>query len=222
MILSDIKNKKIAVGLFGISYRQNYQHWMGWNTNIDWRKANTHSALIPFFAEKNEVDTYITTYHSDLDLDLLRDFSPKSYIFNDFQCNKAEKTWVRDKHLRFKETLWLLNRSKIAYDYYVITRFDFDFRMNYFRNGKFDHEAINVTAQWCVGEDCSFVDDCFFIFHKSMLPSFTRLIESLPPDNGDIAYYHKLHKYPNSPKFSFLIDGSYWSHTCPALQVVRQ
>ena len=221
MKLSDIQNKKIAVGLYGISYRQNYQHWMGWVTNIDWRKANVHTELVPFLKEKNNVQVCINTYHSPFDSELVKDFDSKTYVFKNFKCNKEDKTWVRDKHLRFKETLDLLQYAYSDYDYFVITRFDFMFNMDYFKNGNIDDECINVTAKWCVGESCDFIDDCFYIFNRKMFKEFKKLIFSLPEDRGDIAYYHKLHTYPMSPKFSFLIDGAYWSHTCPALQVVR-
>ena len=161
MKFSDIQNKKIACGLFGISYRSNYKHWMGWNTNIDWRKANTHTKLIPFMREHNDVDVFFSTYNNEMNESIISDFGPKSYIFNDFVCNNKNKTWVSDKHKRFKETVVLLDEHKDDYDYFVITRFDFNFNMNYFRNGKIDNECINVTAKWCVGDDCKFIDDCF-------------------------------------------------------------
>ena len=53
---------------------------------------------------------------------------------------------------------------------------------------------------------CDFIDDCFYIFNRKMFKEFKKLIFSLPEDRGDIAYYHKLHTYPISPKFSFLIE----------------
>ena len=223
MRLSAINNKKIALGLFGISYQKNYKHWMGWETNIDWRKANVNTAFIPFIKKKNNLDVFISTYHSPLEKKLISDFKPKAISFKDFVCNKENEQWVKNRHLMFKQTLDLMEAflSIEKYDYFIITRFDIRFNMDYIADGEIDKKSVNVTSKWCIGDDCGFVDDCFYMFNGKIFKTFKKLIFSLPDDKQDIAYYHKLHQYPLSPNFSFLIQNAYHSHTCPAYHIVR-
>lgn len=213
--LLDIKNQNIAIGLFGISYQNDYNHWMGWKTNPDWRKTNYKNTLYKVLIENdNKIDHFLSTYHNSAENELLSDFKPKAYKLNDF----AAGSWVYYRHCRFKETLYLFDST---YEYYIMTRFDMSFIMDGLSRCKIENESINVTSKHGYGEDTELSCDYFYIFDKSMLDTFRIFIDNLPPDNGDFCYYHKLHRYANCPKFSYMIDGSYYSHNCPVWTLIR-
>lgn len=213
--LVDIKNQNIAVGLFGISYKKDHNHWMGWKTNPDWRKSNYKNTLHKILKDNNNnVDHFLSTYHHEIEEELLHDFNPKAHILNNF----ASGSWIYNRHCRFKE---ILNLFDTNYDYYIMTRFDISFIIEELSRCQVDSESINVTSKHGMGDDRELLCDCFYIFNRSMLESFRIFINNLPEDNGDIAYYHKLHRYLNSPNFSYMINGSYYSHNCPVWRLVR-
>jgi len=213
--LSQIQNKNIAVGLFGISYQNNYHHWMGWKTNPDWRKTNYKDSLNRLLIENNNnIEHFLSTYHHELENELLLDFNPTKYKFNNFE----KGSWVYYRHLRFQE---VLNLFSDIFDYYIVTRFDLSFNYDILYNCKISDYTINVTSKHGVGEDTELQCDYFYMFDRTMLQVFRDFIINLPQDNGDICYYHKLHRYDNTPTFSYMIDGSYYSHNCPVWHIVR-
>ena len=213
--LIDIRNQNIGIGLFGISYKNDYNHWMGWKTNPDWRKTNYKDSLYKVLTDNgNNVDHFFSTYHHSLEDELLSDFKPKTYLFNNFE----EGSWVPQRHKRFKEVLKLFD---INYDYYIITRFDLSFKMDGLKQCNIASQSINVTSKHGYGDDRELACDYFYMFDRSMLETFRNFIDNLPPDNGDLCYYHKLPRYNNSPPFSYMIEGSYYSHNCPAWSLVR-
>jgi|694.fasta_scaffold00807_6 hypothetical protein len=213
--LRNFKNKNIATGFFGISYKNDYNHWMGWKTNPDWRKTNYKNSLYKLLIDnQNNVDHFFSTYHHSLENELLLDLNPKNFKFNDFM----DGSWVYYRHCRFKELLSLFNDN---YDYYIITRFDLSFNTEELLNCKIEDKKINVTSKHGYGSDTELSCDYFYMFDNSMLEQFRYFINNLPPDNGDFCYYHKLHRYENCPPFSYMIDGSYYSHNCPIWSIVR-
>lgn len=221
LLFQEISHKKIAIGLYGISYRSNYNHWMGWKTNVDYRSTNYQDSLLKVLRENNNtIDHYFSTYNSELNSNILQTFSPKKYLFNNFQDNTKDKSWVIHRHNRFKETI---NLFEPGYDYYIVTRFDLSFNENILKDCKVQQDTINVTSKHGIGNDHDLICDYFYIFSCSMLERFRDFINNLQPpeDIMDIGYYHKLHRYPNSPPFSFLMDGVYFSHNCPLWRIIR-
>jgi len=221
MNIKDIVGKKIAVGFFGISYRENYNHWMGWSTNIDWNKTNYKDSLLRLLKESdNEVHHFFSTYHSEKENELLSELKPRDYKFTDFVCNKNNKGWIIDRHNRFKETINLFTED---YDYYIMTRFDLSFNYEKLLECEIKDSGVNVTSKHGIGEDTELICDYFYVFNGCVLKDFQHFINNLPKleDTTDIGYYHKLHRYENSPKFNYMIDGSYYSHNCPVWKIMR-
>lgn len=220
MLLSEITQKKIALGMFGISYKENYNHWMGWITNIDWRKTNRKDSLVKLLEDNgNTIDNYFCSYHSELTKELLEDLKPKKYILENFQDPKENTGWIENRHSMVKNTLNLFDSG---YDYYILTRFDASFNYDALKICKIE-EGINVTSKHGLGDDKELITDYFYIIHSSAIETFRNFINNLnPPKNTlDIAYSHKLHRYENAPRFFFMLDGSYYSHNCPLIQIVR-
>lgn len=219
MKLEDIRNKRIAVGFFGISHKQSYKHWMGWITNIDWRTTNYRESLLRVLLDRNnEVDHYFSTYYNDTSDELINTLKPYACKFSVFNDNKEKDTRVFDRHSRFKETL---NLFKDDYDYYIMTRFDLSFNHDNLLGCNIQNSSINITSKHGSGSNKELICDFFYAFDNSMLKTFRKFIDGLPPDNGDIGYYHKLHTYKNGPAFSFMIDGIYYSHNCPVWSIIR-
>jgi hypothetical protein len=213
--IKEIKNTDIAIGFFGISYMENYNHWMNWKTNPDWRKTNYKDTLYKILSDSNnKINHFFSTYYSKLENELLKDLSPKAYKFNEFTDN----SWVNSRHNRFKETLDLFTEE---YEYYILTRFDLSFKQKELIECNICKKHINVTSKHGYGTNTELLCDYFYIFDNSMLNIFKTFIHNLPPDNGDYAYYHKLHTYKNAPNFSYMIEGSYYSHNCPVWTIIR-
>ena len=210
----NIINTNIAIGLFGISYMENYNHWMNWKTNPDWRKTNYKTTLYKTLSDQsNNIDHYFSTYYNPLENDLIAFFNPIKYQLNDF----IDKEWAASRHERFKE---VLNFFPDTYEYYIMTRFDLSFDPNVLLNSNIDTSSINVTSRHWYGEE-EVLCDYFYIFHISMLNTFKNFINNIPPADKDLCYYHRLHKHNNAPKFSYMIDGIYYSHNCPLWNIIR-
>ena len=219
MKLCEIKDKRIAIGMYGISYLPEYNHWMNWKCKIDWRNGNYKDTMHDILSKSNKVDHYLSTYHSDLENELLSDFSPVGYKFTDYTCSKDNKTWVLDKHNRIKEILGLFNDS---YDYYIITRFDLDFSYDQLVKCNISNSSINVTSKHGCGKDKELICDSLYIFDNSMFNSFKSLIHDTTPKGNDHWYYHNLHRQKKCPKISYMIEGSYYSHNSPVWKIKRQ
>lgn len=212
----EIKNKKIAAGLFGIHYKEGYNHWMGWVTNIDWKTSNYKDTVLKLLNESgNRVDHYFSTYESPKSGDLLLDFTPIKYKFTPFGSNKpTNKTPSVFRHNRFKETLNLIPEG---YDYYLITRFDLKFSPEHLLQAEVNDDAVNVSSRWCSGDKCDDVCDNFYIISNRYFNIFKDFINNIP----EHTCYHTINRMDNKPEISFMIEGEYYSHTCPMYQTLR-
>ena len=213
---SEVKDKKIAVGLFGMSYKENYNHWMGWKTNIDWKVSNYKETVFRLLAESNnKIDHFFSTYDSERNDELLSDFNPIKYKFTPLGANNpTSKKPAVPRNRRFRETIDLIPSH---YDYYLITRFDLGFSEEYLLQAEIDDNSINVSSIWCAGNECNDVCDNFYIISNNYFTTFKDFVHSIP----EATCYHTIHRMDNSPKFSFMIEGEYYSHTCPMYQSLR-
>jgi hypothetical protein len=186
---------------------------MGWKTHINWSNSNYRDTILKtLYSNGNSVDHYMSTYGHEREEELIRDFNPKKYIIKKFD-NSCKS---RLRHERFKEVLDLFDEN---YDYYIMTRFDLEFSMECLRRCEIKQGSINVTSKHGLGEDRELVCDNFYLFERESLLGFRKFIGELP--KIDDFYSLRLHRYENSPEFSFLIEGSYYSHNCPLWRIVR-
>jgi hypothetical protein len=213
--LQNLKNSNIAVGFFGISYLKEYNHWMSWKTNPDWRKSNYKTTLYEILAERNnKIDHYFSTYHHELEQELIDFYRPKNYLFNEFENGKRGIS----RHKRFTETIGLFENN---YDYYIMTRFDIYFKYEQLLNCNISNSSINVTSKHGCGNDMNLLCDSFYFFNNSMLDIFKCFLENIEVGEEEGFAYHILHRKPNAPDFSYMIEGSYYSHNCPVWTIIR-
>tara|TARA_Y100001937_G_C7125438_1_gene334675 strand:+ start:1585 stop:2268 length:684 start_codon:yes stop_codon:yes gene_type:complete len=218
----ECKNKKVALCYFGISYKENYDHWMEtWFNGVDWRESNYKQTLDVYLENSgHDVDVFLSTYNSPLNEELVRDLKPKKTKFNDFvERDPAVESDSRRysqsfRNYRFKEVLNLVPPNE--YDFVILTRFDLMFK-EALGTIVVDPEAVNVSSVMCMGENCILVCDNFYIIPSSIHNEFVKFVNELP-DNSDS---HLWHKEKSSLKFSYMIEGEYCSHNHPIYRINR-
>jgi len=244
----EYKNKKIALCFFGISYKENYDHWMAdWFNGVDWRQNNYRETLFHLLDESNHsVDVFFSTYNSPLNQELLMDLKPKNMVFNDFVAHPSDEDIKKydihpldrmphafiQRNRRFKEVINLVPKDE--YDFIIMIRFDLHL-LEQLAIIDVDTQSLNVSSRWCNGEHCfddqgrpQQICDNFYIIPKGVVEDFVNFIESIPDDYS----YHHLHQdvddknnhhrqSTDCPDINFMIEGNYWSHTCPVYGIMR-
>jgi hypothetical protein len=122
--------KKIAVGLFGIHYLKNLNHWMNNQTNPNY--LNTYENNRKFLYDDlvkdgSTIDFYSATYYSDKLLELIKD-----YDFRSLSIQHMDNDSTRDLHKSFsrrnkifkKTVRTILDGDIKDYDLVIITRYD--------------------------------------------------------------------------------------------------
>jgi len=236
----EYKNKKIALCFFGISYKENYDHWMNdWFISVDWRQNNYRETLFHLLNESNHsVDVFFSTYNSPLNQELVMDLNPKNMVFNDFITHPSDEDVKKyqttlqthafiQRNRRFKEVINLVPKDE--YDFIIMTRFDLHL-LEQLAIINVDTQSLNVS-RWCEGGNCTEICDNFYIIPKGAVEDFVNFIESIPDDYS----YHYLHKLEGCPdinymfdisnrisSYSNMIDGEHWSHNCPVYRIRRK
>lgn len=198
----------IAVGLFGIHYKTNYKHWMGWDCNIDYRKSidNYREKL---FISDNNYSFYTSTYDSIM-IDNLKDNYNSIKIINNKFINIENNSLSRNN--RFIETLELIKEDNKEFDFIMITRFDLLFNIKPLLK-EISHSKINILngAKW--GDDDSIVDDNWYFFNYKLLDEIIDILkENL---NLHSHYYNKIFDV------NLLDNNKYYSHENPYYIISR-
>ncbi len=205
--------KRVAVGLFGVHYVEILNHWMGWKTNVDYKKTllNNHNMLFDRF----DCTFYSSTYFSEKINELILDYDFKklklSKINNEFlgvhESNSRRNTI-------FIDTLKLILEDYVHYEYVLLTRYDlnffdspFDFNVNY--------NKINVICKSKSGNISNLIDDNFYFMPMDTFYYFYDSISKLPLMNTS----HEYNKVLDG--INYIIDGDYYSHEIPIYNIVR-
>jgi hypothetical protein len=210
-----LHNKQIAVGLFGIHYQQDMQHWMGWVTDVDYRYVLENNKHILF---NNFIPSFFSaTYFSPMVDTLLKDFNFDAIklkkITNIKQINLTDVFIIRNTI--FLDTMRLIIESGKSYDYVLLTRYDLYFRepvLNYL-----NLENINLMCRAKWGRDEDLVDDNFYFMPFNKFETFYNIISSIPRTETSHAY----HKHLPEKDVSYLIDGKFYSHEIPTYFIKR-
>jgi hypothetical protein len=205
---------KVAVGLFGVHYIDNLEHWANWNVCINYKntfennKEKLYNKIIPSY--------YSSTYYSDKLLNLIDDYKFKSiqlqHIDNKVEFNRNDNWKKRNK--RFKETIKLILDDNIIYDYVILTRYDIQLN-DYILELNVDFNKINVVCKAKSGDDYSLIDDNFYLLPYSELKGFYDTISKI----DETIWGHSYNRFINN--FNYLIDGSYYSHEIPTYQLFK-
>lgn len=219
--MREIQNpdKKLAILLFGIHYLNKYQHWMKWETNIDYRKSvdnykkNIYHAFGDYY-----IDTFISSYVSDKQSELIETYNPKCLSFVEIDNNG--KTNVEQRYDRFINGLKMIKEYQdahnIEYDLYVMTRFDLLF-LKTISSLDIQQDKINISYNTICGDDSSFVDDNLYILTKGNLEKFYKICEKIPKN----IWFHNLNRYNGEYDINQLVKGAYYSHKSPLYKILR-
>lgn len=191
-----MKNK-IAIGLFGIHYLKNFNHWCDWSLLIDYKKTIQNN--IDFFkyyqnTYENELTFFSSTYFSEKLTELIDDFNFKSLQLNIIDNRKIYGNNYIQKNRRLKETIKLILDNNFEYDLIILTRFDillekkiYDFKLN------LDKINILYEGEW---EGIHEIDDNFYVLSYNKLKYFYEQLEKI----DEKIKSHHFHHYTQSSK----------------------
>lgn len=224
---------KIAILIRGLHYYMNYQSPLAHIglKNIDYRES--YQSFIENIYEplrEQSVDIYISTYHSEIEEQLNKDFSPITGIYYDFPGI------INDHVIRNYEIAKVigggLDLMKDGYDWYVITRFDLLYLMKITEFPVLDN-CVNLTHH----NTSNNVDDNIHIFDKTHFIKFRKAISAICNKGYSACYkyntksknpVHLLHcmnfflRYANNWKcdINYLEpEGIYSPHTSPFYRI---
>jgi len=155
--------KKIAICLFGVSYRESYLHHTNNIYQINYEKSinNYKNFLFNYLDSKNfSYDIFFSTYSTEKDDQLLEYLEPKKHTFvKDHVSNRIQS---RNSHFinSLQNCLKYSKNNDINYDYVLMTRFDLKFKIPFY-DVDFDFETLNLVS---ILEKPHFVDDNFYLF----------------------------------------------------------
>lgn len=219
--MSSTNSKRLAIGLYGMSYRPAYKNWrdsLALQT-IDYRASldNYRTKLIePFKQAGYDVDVFFSTDKHELFESVRNDYNPKACLaFGDTS---------RDSHhcrnVTVQNTLQLIDTEQSVsglYDLVVFTRFDLHWKYNPV-DFNFDETKFNLPMI-CDGEQI--IDDNIMIFPGRMVSPFLNLTrahmkrlfhtmyDEVVRTFGDVAFLHPgMNDTRNNPLFSFVRSAS--------------
>ena len=124
--------KKLALLLFGISYREHFHQWSKRNVKIDYKKSleNYKTFIFEYFEKLGyKIDVFFATNEIDNDEKekLLEIYKPVDCIFLE---HANEKRTGRNEKFRNVIDLCVKHKDN-NYDHVLITRFDLLFQKNF-------------------------------------------------------------------------------------------
>jgi len=215
ILLNKFIGKKIAVGLFGIHYTENLNHWMGWKVEVNYKDCYKNNK--EFLYDGIEAYFYSSTYFSSHLEQLILDYNFKSLkletINNKFEKDTKKGFVKRNK--RFKETIKLILDDNAEYDYVILTRYDIWLKQN-LSEFDIDYSKVNVIcgAKW--GDDDTIIDDNFYFLPYSKLQEFYNAIDLIDEE----ICAHEYNKYISD--IHRMIDDNFYSHDIPAYTLHRK
>ena len=155
---------KVGINLVGVSYGGNrFSNWIYCLHRIKQRVINCWNDL------GHDTKLYHTTYHSELDELLLKEYTPYKHQFFDYPGS--------DRRLTHKASYELLRGEDL--DFVVTTRFDIIFNDNITKYN-IDYNKLNVIFKegnnhW---ETNKFTSDTLFMFPYNMLEDMIDIMQS--------------------------------------------
>jgi hypothetical protein len=201
---------KLAIGLFGIHYINELNHWMGWRNGVDYRKTYTNQSDLIY--SKFQTQYYSATYYSDIENELLSNYNFSNVVFKEVD-NSSSNPLIK-RNTIFKNTVKLILDNDTDSDLVLLTRYDLRFKGG-FDLFNIDYNKINFLCGNMNGNDSDLVDDNFYIIPKSLLKYFYETINEAS-ENLSSHLYHKLFE-----DYNFLINGWYYSHENPFYEIIR-
>jgi len=215
---------KIAVGLFGIHYLKNLNHWMKSSTNPDYINTfenNKQFLYNDLISSGHSVDFYSATYYSDKLLNLIKDYDFKrlslQHMDNTSSTGDLLHISFRKRNRIFKKTLKTIIDNDIKdYDLVIVTRYDVNL-LQPIMNLNIDYSKINFIhkSKWGSGSDLC--DDNFYLMPYSKLQYFYDCIDKIDELKASHEYLHHI----PAEEINYMVDGSYYSHEYPIFNLHR-
>jgi hypothetical protein len=165
----------IGISFVGVSFGEgrNYKHCF----------SNLESYLINPFKQHHNVNTFITSYNSEFNDDIISLFNPTKHQFNDFGNSHQVLTYIKSlEQLRGQDL-----------DFVISTRFDIHYHKDLSLIG-LDFNKFNALFKengWW--DSMHFTTDNFFAFPYSMLEVFIDVLKDLyqNPSRGSLMDLHQ-------------------------------
>lgn len=208
---------KTAVGLFGIHYLQDMNHWCFDKQTVDYRKTYENAKDNIYNSLDADIDYFSATYDSTIFQELLKDYKFKRIRFD--EVDNSTTTQDDEKFIRrnriFKKTIELMIDPTYDYDFALITRYDMRMKVN-INSLSFDLDKINVfyKAKWG-GYNEELIDDNFYYMPYNKLQDFYNKILTIPENITS----HLWGKYLTD--LHLAVAGSYYSHESPVYSINR-
>jgi hypothetical protein len=210
---------KIAVGLFGIHYLQDLNHWCFGKHMVDYRKTyeNCKNNIYNLLGSDVSIDYFSATYDSAIYQELLKDYNFRRIQFNEVDNSTAihdDEKFIRRNKI-FKKTIELMIDPEYDYDFALITRYDMRMKVK-INSLSFDFDKVNVfyKAKWN-GYDEELIDDNFYYMPYNKLQDFYNKMLTIPENITS----HLWGKYLTD--LHMVVDGSYYSHESPVYNINR-
>ena len=209
---------KIAVGLFGIHYLEEMNHWCFGKNTVDYRKTyENNKNNIYNLLGSTSIDYFSATYDSSIYKELLKDYHFRKIQFN--EVNNSPATHDDEKFIKrnriFKKTIELMIDPAYDYDLALITRYDMRMKVK-INDLTFDFDKINVfyKAKW-KGYSEELIDDNFYYMPYNKLQDFYNNILRIPENITSHLWGNHL------TNIHMAVDGSYYSHESPVYNINR-
>ena len=199
-----------AIGLFGIHYVANLNHWMGWNHTVDYSHCLENNQKTVFNHYNSSF--YSSTYFSEKINNLIEDFNFKHLKLKHI-VNKKEANY-RSKNTSVKETVKLILEDNINYDVIILMRYDMIFHQD-ITDLNIDYKKINMLCQNKCGYVHDFCDDSFYLMPLNKLQYFYDTIDKIDINKSS----HEYNRYIED--INYMVDGQYYSNEYPMYHVLR-
>lgn len=199
-----------AIGLFGIHYVKNLNHWMGWNHSVDYSNCikNNRDTIFNHY----NCTFYSVTYFSEKINQLIEDYNFKHLKLSPIN-NKREDNF-RSKNMSVKATIKLILEDTCNYDVVILMRYDTIFHQNII-DLNIAYDKINMLCQTKWGDVHDLCDDSFYLLPFNKLQEFYEDVKRIDI-NASSHWYNRHIKDIN-----YMVDGQYYSHEYPMYHIDR-
>lgn len=199
-----------AIGLFGIHYIKNLNHWMGWNHTVDYSQCIDNNKNTVF--NHYSASFYSSTYFSEKINELIEDYKFKCLKLKHVD-NKRQSNY-RSKNICVKETIKLILEDNIKYDIVILMRYDMIFHQNII-DLNINYDKINILCQNKCGSIHDLCDDSFYLMPFNKLQEFYDTINKIDVNKSS----HEYNRYLTD--INYMVEGQYYSHEYPMYHVSR-
>ncbi len=198
-MLKNDKKPKLAISLVGISHLIHSERYPINRTYLNCFDNYTEELLNPL-NKKFDISVHLTTYMSEKAADIIDKYSPTTCQF--LQLKNSHQIITFLKAIEQIET--------VDADFIIFTRFDISFHKETLKNLNIQLSKFNFLCKekgyW---ESHEFVNDCFYILPKKLLPHLSIASKQLynnPPRPGLMDMHGLYSKLKDKVEINFMSE----------------